>query len=638
MKKYAVLIAVVLVMGIAMGLGPSKANWWEQKPHFTTHRATAPKEATTWKLNENFDASDSLPPGWTTIDGDGDGYAWFIYSYNAHSEPHSAGSYYNSSGNNDWLITPPVSIDAGDTLYFWFAAQDPDWCNEHLQVLISTSTVDTADFDEVILDTVLSDTSWHPFVYDLSAYDGQTIYIAFRNIGVDMFILKIDDVQIGQLPPCDAQISAVDSLSPFIDPGSEYTPMANVTNLGSNPLDATAVCYVIHQDDTISVDTAEVSGVPYGETQLVTFPTITLDLLDAVYQVVFEVFAAGDSNFANNSDSTYVFTYTTPRAVLFQEFTATGCTWCPYPAVALHRLKLELGDSVAIASYHIWGASYHDPFWYTAGDTIAAYYGVSGIPSTACNGSLYMIGGSTGDVDTEYVMYSYVYDAIAATKTPIVVDVDIPSVTETGFDVEATVTVVGEILGDPDIRLHYVITETNIPYHWDPGTIPLDSLFDVVRVTLPDIWGVPVTGSEFTDTRHIDLDPSWDANNCYLIAFVQDGINGEVYYAVEKKIEPSDVKESRTPGALKLTCAPNPFNPTGRVEVYLPDAGRMNLTIYDITGRPIRTLADGMYSSGTHAFTWDGKDDLSNPVASGVYFVRLSAGGKELTHKVALIR
>ncbi len=54
-------------------------------------------------------------------------------------------------------------------------------------------------------------------------------------------------------------------------------------------------------------------------------------------------------------------------------------------------------------------------------------------------------------------------------------------------------------------------------------------------------------------------------------------------------------------------------------------AGRIQVTIYDVTGRRIRALADRVFAAGEHTLVWDGSDDNGAKVARGVYFVRSSA-------------
>jgi hypothetical protein len=83
---------------------------------------------------------------------------------------------------------------------------------------------------------------------------------------------------------------------------------------------------------------------------------------------------------------------------------------------------------------------------------------------------------------------------------------------------------------------------------------------------------------------------------------------------------------------------PNPFNPTTTIAFSLPEQLHACLIIYDLGGRRIRTLVNGVQSEGVKQAVWDGKDSAGNPVSSGVYFYRLKAGGKVLTKKMVLLK
>ena len=74
---------------------------------------------------------------------------------------------------------------------------------------------------------------------------------------------------------------------------------------------------------------------------------------------------------------------------------------------------------------------------------------------------------------------------------------------------------------------------------------------------------------------------------------------------------------------------PNPFNPETWIPYHLAEAGAVSLSIYDTAGTLIRTLplgyqSAGFYENRTHAAYWDGRNALGEPVASGVYFYRLT--------------
>lgn len=72
---------------------------------------------------------------------------------------------------------------------------------------------------------------------------------------------------------------------------------------------------------------------------------------------------------------------------------------------------------------------------------------------------------------------------------------------------------------------------------------------------------------------------------------------------------------------------PNPFNPATTVAFQLPQAGAVQLRVYDILGREVARLADGHYAAGTHSVMWDGRDSRGLQMPSGVYFNRLTVEG-----------
>jgi hypothetical protein len=75
---------------------------------------------------------------------------------------------------------------------------------------------------------------------------------------------------------------------------------------------------------------------------------------------------------------------------------------------------------------------------------------------------------------------------------------------------------------------------------------------------------------------------------------------------------------------------PNPFNPGTRIEFRIPEQSNVNLSVFDILGRHVKTLLNGVLpaTGGTAYFAiWDGTDEGGVNVASGVYFYRMSATG-----------
>jgi xylan 1,4-beta-xylosidase len=78
---------------------------------------------------------------------------------------------------------------------------------------------------------------------------------------------------------------------------------------------------------------------------------------------------------------------------------------------------------------------------------------------------------------------------------------------------------------------------------------------------------------------------------------------------------------------------PNPFNPSTRIKYSLPDRGFVSLKVYDVLGRKVATLIDGIQSAGQYTTTFGGAH-----FASGIYFCRLREGTREATKKLVLLR
>ncbi len=100
-------------------------------------------------------------------------------------------------------------------------------------------------------------------------------------------------------------------------------------------------------------------------------------------------------------------------------------------------------------------------------------------------------------------------------------------------------------------------------------------------------------------------------------------------------VEISNAKlESVLPTEYSLSQnQPNPFNPSTDISFSLPKSGQVKLTVYNILGAEVATLVDEIRSAGVHRITWDGTDKSGNPVASGVYLYRLTAGDFAETKK-----
>ncbi len=83
---------------------------------------------------------------------------------------------------------------------------------------------------------------------------------------------------------------------------------------------------------------------------------------------------------------------------------------------------------------------------------------------------------------------------------------------------------------------------------------------------------------------------------------------------------------------------PNPFNPGTMIQFDVPQATHVKLAIYDVQGRWINTLVDGVTSAGAHTVSWQGRDAQGRFVASGLYFCRLQSEDFSTMKRMVLIR
>ncbi|NIO02235.1 MAG: T9SS type A sorting domain-containing protein [Candidatus Latescibacteria bacterium] len=83
---------------------------------------------------------------------------------------------------------------------------------------------------------------------------------------------------------------------------------------------------------------------------------------------------------------------------------------------------------------------------------------------------------------------------------------------------------------------------------------------------------------------------------------------------------------------------PNPFNPSTTIPFTLAKEITVKLSIYDVTGRHVRTILNERRPAGDHLVHWDGRDEASRILPSGVYFARLEADDFIATRKLLLLK
>jgi hypothetical protein len=87
-----------------------------------------------------------------------------------------------------------------------------------------------------------------------------------------------------------------------------------------------------------------------------------------------------------------------------------------------------------------------------------------------------------------------------------------------------------------------------------------------------------------------------------------------------------------------LGAVPNPFNPSTEIVFALPAEGPVRVRLYDVSGRLVRVLADGILPAGENRLRWDGNDDRGRALASGVYYLRVQSADAVKGAALSLVR
>ena len=83
---------------------------------------------------------------------------------------------------------------------------------------------------------------------------------------------------------------------------------------------------------------------------------------------------------------------------------------------------------------------------------------------------------------------------------------------------------------------------------------------------------------------------------------------------------------------------PNPFNPVTTLRYDLPEDATVNITIYDMMGRQVKTLINGSQTAGYRSTQWNATNDAGSPVSSGIYLYMIQSGEFRQTKKMILLK
>jgi len=99
--------------------------------------------------------------------------------------------------NNDWMISPQIQLGSNSLLNLWVKSYTSDYGLERYKIGVSTTGISPSDFTIISGASYLeAPVAWTEKTFDLSAYDGQLVYVAIQCISQDAFVFMLDDIMI----------------------------------------------------------------------------------------------------------------------------------------------------------------------------------------------------------------------------------------------------------------------------------------------------------------------------------------------------------------------------------------------------------------------------------------------------------
>ena len=158
---------------------------------------------------------------------------------------------------------------------------------------------------------------------------------------------------------------------------------------------------------------------------------------------------------------------------------------------------------------------------------------------------------------------------------------------------------------------------------------------------------VDLTGIDFGDCDMV-LGIGWINNNCVTVSgcdWIADSIDysNAFFDSIDNCNESCSTISNDEITQIPTTFVvhqnyPNPFNPVTTLRYDLPEDALVNITIYDMMGRVVKTLINAQQTAGYRSLQWNATNDAGAPVSAGIYLYMIQAGEFRQTKKMVLLK
>ena len=198
----------------------------------------------------------------------------------------------------------------------------------------------------------------------------------------------------------------------------------------------------------------------------------------------------------------------------------------------------------------------------------------------------------------------------------------------------------------PDMgAFEYLMAVEGLQYYTDASTVTLywtnfpDAQYYNVERSTDSHFTTDVVSDFSADAFYVDDDLEWDTEYFYRVA-AYVGYWTDYSNVISVTLEFLGTADG---DGIPETYAvhqnyPNPFNPVTTLSYDLPEDGMVNITIYDMMGRVVKTLVNDQQSAGYRSTQWNATNDAGSPLSAGMYLYTIQAGDFRQTRKMVLLK
>jgi photosystem II stability/assembly factor-like uncharacterized protein len=639
------------------------ANWTSVDPSNTStkYELTA---IPPMGLAEGFESTTFPPSGWLSQNVMGTN-VWVRNTSQHHSGAASAFINYQSTGGEDWLKSPPITISAGDSVSFWarkyFSSSYPP---DSLIIRVSpTADTTTASFTGVVfrIEVNSMSTSFGRYGASLNAYAGQTVRIAFQHKDNDGNGMYLDDVYIGPTGgPTPSQVYVVgDAFSIFkstnlgtnwttinhLDPGQIWTSTFYSMGISGNAMVAVGASGLMNRstngganwhsfntwiqagtfyDVWAEHNNTKVMAVGSGSNQTKGLRStnggatwIAMDNITTTSKYFRSISMV-------NSNTGYI---CGSSGGMFKT-TNGGVSWdsLPFPGTQLlysvDFVNTNTGWTSSSSSSYLWKTTNGGNTWTSQSGPTSAVYCVDMVDANTgwFSGSSGKIWKTTNGGNNWTAQTSHYSSTLYWVKM-----LNVNSGYICGLSGTVRKTTNGGTSWD---TVHTPYTASQYKCDWvdvNNGIVVGSSGYTIRTTNGGTSWTLEQTSGSTTYGVYMNSpDSAWACGS----------IQGIFKWAEA----PQGVAEwnNEVPTTYYISQNyPNPFNPATTIKFGIPKAGHVTLKVYDITGRLVQTLFNNApLNAGTVTYKFNGSN-----LASGVYFYTLTVDNNRIdTKKMVLVK